>query len=143
MALPLLSFGAGYAVGWVADTYFPNNPLSKGAFWVGSKFFDWYYGVSSTASSGTAGSQDPNQKLTVGGWGSENYVAEGRLLSYRIDFENDPSATAPAQVVLITDRLSPHLDWSSFELAEVGFGNEMITIPAGLKYFETVVPYRY
>ena len=31
-----------------------------------------------------------------------------------IDFENDPSATAPAQEVTITDQLSSNVDWSSF-----------------------------
>jgi RHS repeat-associated protein len=149
-AVPLVAAGAaafagGYAIGWAADTYFPNNPASQGAYWLGSAFFNWYYGVSSTASSGTAGSQDPNQKL-VAGTGSANamaYVAGEALLSYRIDFENDAQATAPAQVVLIKDKLSDKLDWSSFELAEVGFGAELIAIPAGLKYFETAVPYRY
>jgi len=133
----------GYAAGWALDTYVPNNPLSRGAFWMGSGFFDWYYGVSETASSGTAGSQDPNQKLSVSGYGTPNYVTGDALLSYRVDFENDVEATAPAQVVLIKDSLSSQLDWTTFELTEVGFGSELITVPEGLKYYENVVPYAY
>ena len=133
----------GYTIGWAFDTYVPNNPLSRFAFWMGSWFFEKYYGVSETASSGTAGSQDPNQKLSVSGYGTPNYVTGDALLSYRVDFENDVEATAPAQVVLIKDNLSSRLDWTTFELTEVGFGSELITVPEGLKYYEKVVPYAY
>ena len=35
------------------------------------------------------------------------------VFPYRIDFENAPTATAPAQQVVITDPLDPNLDWST------------------------------
>ncbi len=143
VAAGAVSFGLGYGVGYVADTYFPRNPLSRLAFWMGTKFFNRYYGVSETVTSGTAGSSDPNQKLGPGGAGAAHYVAGGSLLPYRIDFENDPAATAPAQAVLVRDTLSPHLDRASFELTEAGFGSELVAIPKGLTYFQKVVPYRY
>lgn len=38
---------------------------------------------------------DPNDKLTLAGYGTSNDVPAGTLLPYRIDFENEPTATAP------------------------------------------------
>src|SRR5262249_36990121 len=38
---------------------------------------------------------DPNSKTAVSGFGPENFVTADAALSYRIDFENDPTATAP------------------------------------------------
>ena len=113
-------------IGTAIDIYFPENYISQGSFWVASGFFDWYYGVSDTVSSGTAGSQDPNQKLGPGGGGAKNALNPDGTFAYRIDFENDKNATAPAQIVSISDALSPNLDWSSFELTEVGFGDHII-----------------
>jgi RHS repeat-associated protein len=85
---------------------------------------------------------DPNQKLGSG-WGGPGYVTGDEALSYRIDFENDPAATAPAQFVLITDQLDSNFDWATFELTEIGFGDELISVPANSQYFETVVPHTY
>ena len=62
-----------------------------------------------------------------------------RLLPYQISYENDPTATAPAQRVDITDQLSPNLDWTTLQLTSVGFGNTYITIPAGLQHYVTTV----
>ncbi|TVQ96246.1 MAG: hypothetical protein EA399_16215, partial [Desulfovibrionales bacterium] len=88
-------------------------------------------------------SWDPNEKTTVAGFGDGNHVRGGSQLSYRIDFENYASATAPAQIVTIRDVLSEHLDLGTLELAEIGFGEVMINVPPGLQYFETVVDYAY
>ena len=59
-----------------------------------------------------------------GGWacaaecsfGPQNFVASGTLLPYRINFENATNATAPAQQVVVSDPLSPNLDWTTLEL---------------------------
>ena len=51
------------------------------------------------------------------GYGTDNFVLSGTLLPYEIVFENDPSATAPAQRVDITDQLDPNLDWSTLQLS--------------------------
>jgi len=88
-------------------------------------------------------SWDPNEKTTVAGFGQGNYVRSGSQLSYRIDFENYESATAPAQVVTIRDPLSEDLDWTTFEITEIGFGEIAVPVPAGRDYFETVVDYAY
>lgn len=86
---------------------------------------------------------DPNSKTGVAGHGELNFVAPDRLLSYRIDFENHPLATAPAQVVTLRDPLSPQLDWSTLELGEIGFGSVSLQVPPGLQHYETVVDYDY
>lgn len=90
-------------------------------------------------SSPTVGSFDPNSKIGPAGVGLPKFVAPRSPLSYTVDFENDPSATAPAQQVLITDQLNPHLDWSTFRLTEVGFGSVNIAIPPNSQHFETTV----
>ena len=61
-------------------------------------------------------SQDPNSLTGPAGYGSVNYVAANTIFPYQIDFENAPTATAPAQRVDITDQLDPNLDWSTFQL---------------------------
>ena len=43
----------------------------------------------------------------------------------------------------MTDQLSTNLDWSTFQLSEVGFGDQLITIPPGRQYYETTVPMSY
>jgi len=86
--------------------------------------------------------KDPNQKLGPG-YGEAGYVQAGSTLPYRIDFENDPTATAPAQVVTVTDQLSSDLDWSTFELTEVGFGDYLIPVPAKTQAFDHVEPMTY
>jgi RHS repeat-associated protein len=89
--------------------------------------------------SDVASAIDPNDK-TGPGFGSQGFVAAGTTQPYRVDFENDPSATAPAQQVVITDKLSNNDDWSSFRITEVGWGNMVIAVPANSQHFQTTVP---
>jgi hypothetical protein len=92
---------------------------------------------------GLAASHDPNQKLGPMGVLDRNFLRTSSPLSYRIDFENLKTATAPAQIVTIRDPLSPRLDLTTFELTQIGFGDVLVPVPAGLKSFETVVDYAY
>jgi RHS repeat-associated protein len=94
-------------------------------------------------SSATAAAEDPNQKLGPVGAGAAHYVLPGATLPYRIDFENDKDATAPAQLVTVTDPLIPDFDWSSFRLTEVGFGDTLIPVPPDRQYFETTASMTY
>lgn len=89
--------------------------------------------------SGAAASADPNALTGPMGYGDKNYIPSGSVLPYRIDFENDSAATAPAQQVDITNDLNQKLDWSTFEITEVGFGDRFISVPPGSKKFETTV----
>ncbi|MCE5264363.1 MAG: right-handed parallel beta-helix repeat-containing protein [Deltaproteobacteria bacterium] len=92
---------------------------------------------------GLAASHDPNQKLGPMGVLDRNFLRTSSPLSYQIDFENLKTATAPAQIVTIRDTLSPHLDPTTFELAQIGFGDTLVPVPSGLKSFDTLVDYAY
>ena len=84
-------------------------------------------------------SHDPNAKTAPGGFGSEGFLSSDGFLPYRIDFENESTATAPAQRVEISDPLDPGLDLSTFEFTDLGFGDTIIPIPAGSQHFQTTV----
>ncbi|MFH1881389.1 MAG: hypothetical protein ABIL62_01600 [Planctomycetota bacterium] len=63
------------------------------------------------------------------GAGQQNYLPQVKTFQYTIYFENDPDvANAAAQVVTITDQLDPNLDWSTFELKEVTFGDHTVLL---------------
>ena len=96
--------------------------------------------VGDSVSTKVVGSFDPNAKFGPTGYGPSHFVSATSVLPYRIDFENDPSATAPAQQVVITDQLDPNLDWSTFLLTQIGFGDTNITVPTNSQHFETTVP---
>lgn len=87
----------------------------------------------------SAGSQDPNAKFGPLGYGPAGYVSPAMILPYTVDFENATKATAPAQQVNILDPLDTNLDWSTFELGELGFGSFIINPPSGSQYFATNV----
>ena len=60
------------------------------------------------------GSIDPNDKLcSPEGIGTTNNIAPAQRLSYMIQFENKPEATAEAIYIRVVDTLSPELDWST------------------------------
>lgn len=82
-------------------------------------------------------SRDPNDKLGPSGYGSAGYLPAGGVMAYQIRFENQPSATAPAQRVTVTDTLDPNLDLSTFELTEIAFANQTLALPTGLNHYET------
>jgi hypothetical protein len=46
-------------------------------------------------------------------------------MTYTVYFENMTNATAAAQEVYVTNPLSEWLDWSTFEMGEVSFGNQI------------------
>jgi RHS repeat-associated protein/uncharacterized repeat protein (TIGR01451 family) len=79
---------------------------------------------------------DPNEKLGPG-----PQVHPGQRVTYTIYFENQKSATAPAQEVFVTDNLDASLDWSSFELGEVAFGSMVVSSLAGHQQASSRVTY--
>ncbi len=85
-------------------------------------------------------SGDPNSLTGPAGYGSSHFVAPGTVFPYRIDFENASTATAPAQRVVITDPLDPHLDWNTLQLTGVGFGDTNLVIPPHSPFYQTTVP---
>ncbi|MEI6566018.1 MAG: RHS repeat-associated core domain-containing protein [Verrucomicrobiota bacterium] len=80
--------------------------------------------------------RDPNDLLGPGGFGTQNFIASGSLLPYRINFENATNATAPAQQVVVGDPLNANLDWATLELTEIGFGDHLIAVPPNTQHFE-------
>ncbi len=86
---------------------------------------------------------DPNDLLGPTGVGTSNFVQPGQTLPYRIDFENAKIATAPAQVVTVTDQLPTTLNWSTFQLTEIGFGDTILTIPLNTQHYQTTVSMTY
>lgn len=83
------------------------------------------------------GSADPNDKSGLTGSGSPRWIAGSETLAYTIDFENVPTATAPAQQVVVTDSLSPLIDWRTVELGDIRFNDLEMTIDSGLRHFES------
>src|SRR5262249_51979376 len=69
--------------------------------------------------------------------GPTGFVARNQVLPYLITFSNKPVATAPAQVVVITEQLDPNLDFSTFQLGNVGFGSVTVNVPAGRTNYST------
>ena len=67
------------------------------------------------------------------GYGENGYITGDGSILYTIFFENQASATAPAERVVVSDQLSTQLDWSTLELFSFGFNNVDITIPPGLQ----------
>jgi uncharacterized repeat protein (TIGR01451 family) len=65
------------------------------------------------------------------------FVAPSDTLAYTIHFENQPTATAPAQQVTVTDQLAPNINWTSIELATIGFNGVIVNVPTGLTSFAT------
>ena len=83
--------------------------------------------------------QDPNDLLGPSGYGSSGYLTPGGSLGYTIEFSNEKTAEVPADNVVVTEQLSPNLDWSTFQLGTIGFGSYVVNVPAGLTSYSTRV----
>ena len=78
---------------------------------------------------------DPNDITGPGGYGPAGFVPANQDFPYTIQFQNDATATAPAQVVEVTETLDPNLDWSTFQLGDFGFGGVEVLVPPGLSSY--------
>lgn len=88
-------------------------------------------------------SSDPNDIVGPAGSGSpDHFMRVNQNFPYMILFENKPEATAPAQIVVITQQLDADLDWSTFELGDFGFGDTIIDVPEGRNFYQTRVDLR-
>ena len=81
-------------------------------------------------------STDPND-LESTGFGPQGFVAPSDPIGYQIDFQNDPTATLPAQQVIVTDPLPSTLNWSTVQLTGIGFNGVTLSIPAGVSNYTT------
>jgi hypothetical protein len=83
-------------------------------------------------------SSDPNAKFATG-VGVPGWIGPKQAITYTVEFENMPTASAAAQTVSITDPLDANLDWSTVQLTAIGFNNVTISIPPGVQKFSTNV----
>jgi hypothetical protein len=66
---------------------------------------------------------DPNDKLGTLGVSDQKFIGVGVPLNYAVHFENLSTATAPAQVVVVTDQLDrQRMDLATFSLGPITFG---------------------
>ena len=82
---------------------------------------------------------NPNNMIGPAGYGTAGYITTGLTLPYTIEFENQPTASAPAQNVVVTEQLSSNLNWGTFQFGTIGFGNYVVAVPAGVINFSTQV----
>lgn len=88
-------------------------------------------------------SSDPNEKVETQGVSDQHYISGLQPSRYSIYFENQPTATAPAQSVLVTDKLdTTKLDLSTFSLGLMEFGGQLVTPPSGVRSFDKDVDLR-
>jgi RHS repeat-associated protein len=103
---------------------------------------------SSQVDTGVSTSIDPNDKFGAEGFGPQAFIKADTAIPYRIRFENlgpgskdhdgnpyPTFATAPAQRVTITDQLTADLDWNTFQITELGWGDIVASIPPGSNYY--------
>jgi CSLREA domain-containing protein len=86
---------------------------------------------------------DPNDKAGPLGAGTQQYVSGQQPLPYTVFFENEASASAPAQQVIVSDPLDgTNLDLSTLSLGPIIFGNNVVTPPPGVSQYSTQVDLR-
>ena len=96
--------------------------------------------IPGTSSYPVVSSSDPNDISGPQGVGVAKLINDTTPLSYQIRFENLPTATAPAQTVVITDQLDPtKVNLSTFSLGPIGFGSEILTPLAASSSYSAVV----
>jgi RHS repeat-associated protein len=117
---------------WVGDHPYP----TYGLLFIGSRLLKG-------ALKELVGAFDPNEMLGPDSYGEEGYVKGDTTLPYRINFENDKTATAPAQRVDIVNQLDDKLDLSTFRLTQFGFGDITVTVPqdASMNRYEHTIEF--
>jgi len=89
------------------------------------------------------GSVDPNEKDGPLGIGSQHFTLTDDPFHYQVEFENTPTATAPAQTVSVTDPLDTSLyDLSTFQLGPISFGPYVVSPPPGLTSYSKALDLR-
>ncbi len=90
-----------------------------------------------------AKASDPNDKTGPLGGGDAHAITTSVPLRYVIEFENEPTATAPAAEVVVTDQLDPDLvDLATLSLGPIDFGSHQVIPPPGSTSFTQDVDLR-
>ena len=77
------------------------------------------------------GSFDPNDLLGPEGYGEENFVTDGREMSYTLRFENKAEAPAPARWVRLYTTFDEDYDLETFTLDSIYLAGNLITLEEG------------
>jgi len=81
-------------------------------------------------------SVDPNAKYGPSGLGLQQFHSSTTAYNYTVEFENQPTASLPAQQVVVTDSLDTStLDLSTFSLGPILFGNYTLRPAAASQQF--------
>lgn len=84
-------------------------------------------------------SSDPNDIIGPEGFGEEGWIGARSILPYMIRFENQATASAPAQRVTITHQLDSDLDFRTFRVDDLGWGDLRIELPGNAGFHQSRV----
>ena len=83
-----------------------------------------------------------NDMIGPAGFGDAHFLSRHTKLDYRIRFENDPNATAPAQRVFIRSFLDEDLDIRSFRVGSFGFGDFIRNVTTSRSILQVLIALR-
>ena len=78
---------------------------------------------------------DPNDIVGPQSFGADHWTSSSNALPYTIHYENQASATAPAQQVTITQTLDSDLNTNSFRLGDFGWGDIYVDVQDGTSFY--------
>src|SRR5262249_48836355 len=131
--------GIGIGAKWVYDEVIDTKPVRFVGYGIGAALVSTVSALPALALFGFSRlvrPLDPNEKIGPAGFGPSEFIAADGVLPYRIEFENEATATAPAHRVVVSDQLDANLDWDTFAWTAVGFGDVVLTIPAGSQHYQ-------
>ncbi len=80
---------------------------------------------------------NPNVITSVGGYGSQHWVAGNAPLPYTVNFSNNAAQqTNPVTQMTISEQLDPNLDLSTFQLGNFGFAGNTYVVPTGVQNYD-------
>jgi hypothetical protein len=101
------------------------------------------FGRQGSLSGQFVGGFDPNLKSGPVGAGALQWIAPPQALNYSIEFQNDPTATAPAQSVLVVDAINSNVvDLTSIAFGPVIVGTHLYTPPPNTSTIDTTLDLR-
>jgi hypothetical protein len=77
--------------------------------------------------------RDPNDIIGPVGFGEDNWVRSSETMGFKIRFEN--IGEAPAQEVIITQKLDSDLDARTFRIGRFGFGDMIFDVPNNVSFY--------
>ncbi len=81
---------------------------------------------------------DPNDILGPTGFGEPQWISATDVFDYTIRFENQPTATAAAQEVVITQQFDEDLNPAKFKIGSFGFRNLVFDAPNKPFHFQQI-----